>query len=517
MALDAVDYDVVIVGAGPVGLFAASLLSRRGRRVAVIERHERPFTLPRAGHIDGEVLRALQSVGAHRAVLDDATPYGDYTWYNGDGEKLFVIDFAGKSSSFWFSDYTIYQPSLEEAVVASWRSENVEALFATEVQGVVQSVDAVELACSRVVRDVDGRRIGAGEGFTVRAKWVVAADGANSSVREALGVSSIDYGFNERWLIVDAAIEQRWDTEAQGAQYCDPSRPAFETPLGTRHHRWEFAALPGETDEQLEAPETAWRLLAARGIGPSQVTIVRRQVYTFGSRIAETWRVGRVLLAGDAAHTMPPFMGQGMCAGIRDALNLAWKLDGVLAGRYRSTILDSYEAERRPHAQTWAEISRIVGSISCTTDPAEAAARDQRFREGAALEIPPFPELVDRVFGLETDPLAGTLFPQGLVGFPAPSLFDDAIEQQYVLVLAGPWPLPIPSDKREALDREGVRIVRIGPGTDGIADLDGTYYRYFAQHRLAAVLVRPDRHVGAALRTPRDLARALDALAALRV
>ncbi|MFD0662667.1 FAD-dependent monooxygenase [Thermocatellispora tengchongensis] len=308
---------------------------------------------------------------------------------------------------------------------------------------------------------------------------------------------------------MDAAVRERWPGQGGGAQYCDWRRPAFETPLGARHHRWEWYLHQDEDAAEFERPETAWRLLAARGIEPRHVRIVRRQVYAFEARTATRWREGRILLAGDAAHTMPPFMGQGMCSGLRDAADLAWKLDLVLRGAAGDRLLDSYESERRPHAETWTLISKIAGEISCVTDREAARERDARLRAGPE-PLPPFPRLTGPLISSRPGPLSGTLFRQDLVGHEGGAgLFDDVTPAAFLLVTL---------DGDELVVRPQALGSAEPPGPSRLRDVTGAYRAYFGEHGVAAIAVRPDRYVfGAAAGAPgllEELHAALEAAGA---
>ncbi len=205
-------------------------------------------------------------------------------------------------------------------------------------------------------------------------------------------IPSTDLGFFYDWLIVDVVLDEPRVYDPINVQLCDPARPTTVVSGGPGRRRWEFMRLPEETLDDLNDVDAAWRLLAAWDVTPANATLERHAVYTFSARHAERWRSGRVLLAGDAAHLMPPFAGQGMCSGIRDAANLAWKLDLVVTGRGAATVLDSYTEERLPHARAVIDLSIGLGRIICVPDPAEAAARDEMMSVGvtdARTAIPP--------------------------------------------------------------------------------------------------------------------------------
>ena len=386
-------FDVIIIGRGPVGLAMAAMLAQDGHSVAVVERHRDLYGLPRAGHIDHEIVRILQSLGAAEPVLADSYPTTEYVWKNAAGETLLEFDWGAKGISGYNSDYMYFQPIMERALgdcVAGSRLVTEHCGweltdFRDTGSGVDVTLRAVTPGQAQPAEDAEVR--------TIQGRYLVAADGANSTVRRRLGIVRDDLGFNERWLVVDVRKKRPLTLEFDCGQICDPARPITVLPLGKRHRRWEWAMLPGETVEHLERPETAWRLLADWNVTLEDAEIVRQLVYTFEARLATEWRRGRVFLMGDACHTMPPFMGQGMCSGIRDARNLAWKLDLVLRGVAGDALLDAYQQERLPHARDWTVISLEAGKIPCTLDPDVARERDTKFRAGWRPPMPDSPSL----------------------------------------------------------------------------------------------------------------------------
>ena len=281
---------------------------------------------------------------------------------------------------------------------------------------------------------------------------------------------------------------------------------------GPGRRRWEFMRLPGESLDELNSEATAWRLLARWGVNPDDATLERHVVYRFQARWVEGWRRGRMLLAGDAAHQMPPFAGQGMCAGVRDAANLAWKLDLVLAGRAPQTLLDSYERERVEHVRTMIAFSMELGRVICIADPQEAAARDAAMIAAAAQGAQmPAPAALPIGAGITRagDPLTGHLFVQGRVRWHGQEgLFDAVVGRGWVLLAADGDPLA-------AVDAgtAGWFAELGGLAVHGIEDLDGTYRRWFAEHGVSVVLQRPDFYLfgagGDAGELLRDLRAAL--------
>jgi 2-polyprenyl-6-methoxyphenol hydroxylase-like FAD-dependent oxidoreductase len=365
-----VDADVAIVGYGPVGQALAALLGRTGHRVLVFERHREIYHLPRAVHLDHEIMRLLQALGLAAALAEEMIPVRDYQWFGSEGEPLLRFDVPVPARSGWESSYLFFQPELEAALDRVGCAEpGVTVERGMVAEGLVDSADCAQLTVRRVVEDERGRPIRTAETRTVRARWVVGADGANSFVREASGIGRRDLGFRERWLVVDAEPRDMGALAHQptACQWCDPARPATHVQCGPRHRRWEFMLLPHEQASHFDDAGRVWSLLEP-WYRPEDGQLTRTAVYEFRSMLAERMRQGHVLLAGDAAHLTPPFLGQGLCSGLRDAANLAWKLDLVLRGLAPDGLLNSVEVSasrrtRRSSAWRWSSGGSSASSI----------------------------------------------------------------------------------------------------------------------------------------------------------
>ncbi|MFB9923145.1 bifunctional 3-(3-hydroxy-phenyl)propionate/3-hydroxycinnamic acid hydroxylase [Amycolatopsis halotolerans] len=515
------DFDVAIVGYGPTGLVLASALGEAGHTVAVFERWPALYGLPRLTHIDGETARIIQATGDIGQALRDASAADVYEWCDGAGELLLTVDWSGSSSGY-AAHYTMYQPHIEEAIDQRVRAcPKVEINQGTGVVGLEQEADHVRLLVRPWRRDRDEQWSIGAEDRTVTARYVVGADGANSFVRNALGIEQIDLGVDDRWLNIDTECLHPLGEQFQvSRQFCDPGQPNMFMPIGASRQRFEVGVRPGDDPAEMETADWAWRWLRERhGLGPDDVRILRQIVYTFSARTAVAWRRGRVLLAGDAAHTMPPYMGQGACSGMRDGITLGWKLDLVLRGLAGDALLDTYEAERRPHAEIIQRCAVELGKVANLKDSRAAAARDAAFRRGDVPPLPPFPTITGGVVHLsatgEPAPLAGTLAPQGIVSARGGTgRFDDVVGGGFSLVSTQDVRALLDDGQQALLTALDMSVATLTPGTpDSVEDVDGTYSRYFGETAADTFISRPDFHLYWAGQA-RDAPAALDALRA---
>jgi 2-polyprenyl-6-methoxyphenol hydroxylase-like FAD-dependent oxidoreductase len=477
---DAVDGDVAIVGCGPVGLALAILVAQHGHAVTVLERWPSPYPLPRAVHFDHEVGRVLQACGIGPELRDVSEPAEVYEWRNAAGTTLLRFGRIGAGPSGWPASSMFCQPELEALLERrAGQLPTLEIRRGVEVVAVDQTGDDPD----------DHVVLGAADGSTVRARFAVGCDGANSTVRGLAGLDVHDLGFFYDWLIVDVILDHERVFDPLNLQICDPARPTTVVSGGPGRRRWEFMRLPDETLDDLDDASRAWALLAPWDVTPGNARLERHAVYTFQARYAERWRAGRVLLAGDAAHQMPPFAGQGMCSGIRDAANLAWKLHHVLAGEAPDALLDTYAEERLPSVRTAIDFSMSLGEVICVADPGEATARDEAMAAAVTGELSEVPDLpgIDHGFVHDASPHAGHLFVQGRVD-----------SRPFADVHGAGWRLVTLGGDATGLDPALVGwFTAIGGRVVALADRDPAnpdpvYARWFAEHEVTWALQRPD-------------------------
>ncbi len=469
-----VDADVAVVGAGPVGLVLAILLAQRGRSVVVLEQRPDPYPLPRAVHFDHEVGRILQACGIGEELRAISEPAEVYEWRNAEGATLLRFGRVGTAMSGWPFSSMFCQPELEASLRGRAASlPTLDVRRGVRVVGIDQQAD-------HVVVETDAEQ-------PVHARYVVGCDGAGSTVRSLLEVEVDDRGFFYDWLIVDLVLSEPRVFDPLNLQVCDPARPTTAVSGGPGRRRWEFMRLPHERIEDLNDEGRAWELLAPWDVHPGNARLERHAVYTFQARVAARWQVGRALLAGDAAHQMPPFAGQGMCAGLRDAMNLAWKLDLVLGGHAGPGVLATYDEERRPSANAAVDFSIELGKVICVPDPADATARDEAMSaayDGSTSDAPGIPGIASGLIAADA-PLAGQLFPQGDV---AGRWFDDLHGVGWRLVTVDPDSLALEPDLAAWFSAIGGAVV-------DLAGTGGDLAAWFEAHDVQWALQRPDFHL----------------------
>ncbi|WP_454759643.1 bifunctional 3-(3-hydroxy-phenyl)propionate/3-hydroxycinnamic acid hydroxylase MhpA [Caulobacter segnis] len=513
--MSAMIYDVAVVGCGPVGAMAANLLGQADLSVLVLEQERAPHPLPRAVHIDHEMMRIFQGAGLAERLLPLMRETQGHLHIGADGGVIRYMGTAGHAKRFgWANDYFFYQPELEtELRDALARFPKVELRLGARLEDLTQDAEVATLTL--------------GDGTTARARYVIACDGARSAVRKSLGVKLDDLDFEEPWLVIDAEVDgpivfpafagvpQGADLQQLSVMLCDPRRPATIVPGRGNHRRWEFMLLPGEDDTAMMEPASVEALIAPWVAG-SSYRLVRAATYRFHGLVAERWQVGRVFLAGDAAHQTPPFFGQGMCHGLRDVSNLAWKLALVLDQRAEPPLLDTYQPERDPHVRGVIGAAVGAGRYICQLDPALAAQRDAQLREVMAAAKPgaTAADLIPRYQAGVVRPEAGERFihPRVQGKDSAPRLLDDLTGGGFVLLSLEAAPLDDLSPAQTAAWKAlGARAFSLA---GDLVDTDGAITAWLVAKSARAVLLRPDAYVYGLVDATTDLPTLIDHLAA---
>jgi 3-(3-hydroxy-phenyl)propionate hydroxylase len=510
------EFDVVIVGLGPVGAVAANIAGLLGLKTLVLERTDHAYLKPRAIVFDAEVMRIFASIGLAERIAKASRALGGSIYLGADRHP--IRTFRARQPAYakaWNPSNLFYQPELESFLRDGLnRFSNVTVLLKHELAA---------------LRDFGGWSTlnviahGSSQSLEIRARFVLACDGASSTVRKLLQIPLDDIGFEERWLVVDTFVSgpMRWPSthaipeEVQRGEYslmlCDPARPSTLIPGVGRHRRWEYMLLPGERDDDVVGSD--WlRQQLSQWIDPQDVEIVRSAVYHFRALIAQRWRINNVFLLGDAAHQTPPFYGQGMCHGIRDAAQLMWKLDLVLNDVSTDRLLDSYQVEREPHVREIVSASVSAGGQVCILDPEAAVARDKEFRR-IEFERRSAPVAMTDVVppiraGIIDSNSGGMRLPELAVETDDGRPLDDMLAGRFTLLTRCEEADHLPAGLAAGWRRIAGQTLRVGAAGDldcPVRDASCDVSNWLAQRQAYCAIVRPDRYVYAMPNGPESL------------
>ena len=509
--------DVVINGLGPVGLLAAILLGRKGYTVHGVERWHSQYGRPRAVTHDYEIARVLGILGINAYDDPGIEHHADhYYWVNADYEILLEPDWLTTAPNGFHNTYWFNQPDLERRLLTMARTlPNVHLHYGREAVAFEQDDEGVTLRFREIVQGPTVVEfLEGGETGEIRARYAIGSDGANSFIRNAVGLELTDLGFLFTWLIVDTIPQEYPHYFTAHFQVCDPKRPTTVVPGGPGRRRWEWMLLPGEDPATFGSTENVWRLLEPWGIRPDNAELERAAVTRFEAKYLETWHAGRAFIVGDAAHLMPPFAGEGMCAGFRDVVNLVWRLDLLLAEKAGPGLIEEWSNERRDHARYYIDFSVNLGKVICISDPDEAAERDARMRAEYAEQskIGPLPTHEARLGGgtwVADDELAGYSSIQGRVAYAGRTgRFDDAVGRTRWYLLSLPSAADDVTDAMRAalaeMDGTALTVGSVDEGAE-VVDVEGRYAAWFAEHGVRHLLVRPDFYVACAAKDGREL------------
>jgi 3-(3-hydroxy-phenyl)propionate hydroxylase len=497
---------VVIVGAGPVGATAATLLGQYGVECLVLDRWDGVFPQPRAVHLDDEIYRVLVRLGVAEQFAAVSRPTRGLQLIDRNHRVFAEFDRAGDRGPHGHPMANMFdQPELEELLRTNLKDQATVSL-----RGNVEVTDVTQDGQGRVRVDFSDRLTGEPE--SVLATYVLGCDGANSVVRTAIGATMEDLDFEQRWLVVDVASRVELDQWDGVHQVCDPGRAATYMRIGDTRYRWEFRLLEGEVATDFESIEALQPLIGpwVEGIACDQLELVRVAEYHFRAQLAERWRDRNVFLLGDAAHLTPPFIGQGLCAGVRDSMNLSWKIAGVVSGELPESALDTYEVERKPHARALIKLAKLIG-VAMT----QGGRAGDLLRKAVAPRVHWIPGLRDRLLDSETPPLHrsalverrgrrkslnGRLCPNAVLADG--SRYDDVTRGGFVFVTG----VALTPQQRALLAGRGTEVLEVHSGS--------ALYRWLTDGKAAAALVRPDFTV---LRAGRDVAGLCEATPRFRL
>lgn len=495
-------FDVAIVGYGPTGATAAGLLGQHGIRTLVCDRSHEVYDKPRAIALDHEIMRVFQELQIAEGLQAHMEPFTNSEFFGVDGQLIKCMSTVAPPYPLGYAPSIVFsQPPLEALL-----RERVSALASVTVQLGVTAVDLTQDEAFATLQLHDAE----GQAHSVRAKYVIGCDGASSFVRQRTGLALDDLGFDEPWLVVDMLVNDQGLAKLPrtSVQYCEPQRPTTLVIGPGRHRRWEMAINPGEDPQQLATPEAVWSLLA-RWLTPADATLWRQASYRFHALVANHWRQGRVFLAGDAAHQQPPFLGQGMCQGIRDAANLCWKLQAVLKQQASEGLLDTYGDERQQHVRELTTRIKSIGLLVGERDLVKARARDQRLLDECNGVVQPMPRqnvqpaLARGLLDMPGHGPVGSLFPQPwLEGETAPCRMDARWGTGWRLVLSA-QATRAAHDAALSFSAMPLRVCQVGES--GFVETEGVVSNWLQTHQAMAVVVRPDHYVYAMATHPEQL------------
>ena len=495
---------------GPTGAVLSALLAQKGVRVLVCDALTSIYDKPRAIALDHEIMRVFQELGITQALAPFVEPFTDSEFFGVNGQLI-------KCMSTLAPPYPLgYVPSLV------FSQPPMERVLREKVS--TQQLVTVQLGQRLVSMTQDAQQVSlrfeslSGQSETVHAKYVVGCDGASSFVRQSVGIELEDLGFDQPWLVVDVLLNEAGMAKLPkvSMQICEPKRPCTYVIGPKNHRRFEVAINEGEDPKEMQTPEKVWSLLS-RWMTPHEGELWRQASYRFHALVAKEWRVNRVLIAGDAAHQQPPFLGQGMCQGVRDAHNLAWKLAALIQGQGQEALLNTYATERAMHVRELTTRIKAIGLLVAERDEHKARARDEALLKEAGGVIQPMPRqnvqpsLTTGCLSKSTHLAVGTLFPQASLWVEGASvLMDDVLQGGWTLFVKSPEV----SQYRDHSPLGLPFIEVVDCGGEAFQETTGVVSDWFERMKVEACLVRPDHCVFGVFHAPQEWLGALEELRA---
>lgn len=497
------NYDVVICGLGPTGAILANLLALKDISVMVIERDEDIYYAPRAVHFDDETMRIFQAAGLAEIIESTSEPFKkiEFVLKPGENPRLTANigwqDYRyGYNGAYWF-----HQPTLEKNIRDGLdRFQHVKVLYGAEVNHIFQTHDHVEVTAMK----------GDDTSITITGKYLIGCDGGKSFVRKSVGITLESADFNESWVVMDTKTRsgQKDDSLPKNhRQYCDPKQPVTYVPLAGPYYEWQFMVVDGKNEQQATEPFYIREKLKPF-VDLEKIEIIRAAYYRFHALWAKQWYNSRVILAGDSAHQMPPFLGQGMCSGVRDASALAWRLSLILKGKTDSAILESYQTERLIHVSHIIKGAMFLGGVIQTTNPVKAFLRNNLLFSPIS-KINPIKEKVVEfinrkkplekgIIGTNRKNITGHLIIQPRVDTLSEKnvLLHEVLKYDFA-ILSRKGTLPLQSSCLKQLSFLGLNCIEFDTQCSEkvVMDLNGTLKKWFNQHNIDFVVIRPDQYI----------------------
>ena len=510
MPLDSGTYEVAIVGFGPTGAVAAGLLGKKGIRTFVCDKLRDVYDKPRAISLDHEIARVFQQLGLSEKIQPFLEPFTDSVYYGVDGQMIKRMSTVSKPYPLAHMPSVVFTQPPVERVLREYVASH--ACIDIELGQTLVKLEQDSKVATLTLQAEDGTT------SIVKARYVIGCDGASSAVRDFAGLELQDLDFDEPWLVVDVLVNETGlqKLPTTSVQYCNPKRPCTYLICPGNHRRWEISINAGEDPRAVSTPEGTWKLLAP-WITPQDGELWRQASYRFHALVADKWRNQRVFLAGDAAHQQPPFLGQGMCQGVRDAVNLCWRLEAVLRNDASDTLLDSYGVERKAHVTELTTRIKGIGKLITERDVDKARERDAKLLNDCGGEVKPTPRqdvqpaLTSGLLSPLEHPARGTIFPQPLLqGKDGHAIRMDEVFPAGWKVIFSKNAEPDCFSVAMHHHLPNLQVAQLGVGQ--LIELENVLDNWFSKHAVVAAIVRPDHYIYGVCNKLENLTQQLDEL-----